>query len=112
MARRAAFSNVARLDAVEQLDEVGRVGDVSVVQEQPHPVDVRVLIEMVNASRVERRGPADDPVHLIAFSEQEFRQIGTILPRDAGNECFFHCHVSLSEDCETTASVSRWAVPR
>ena len=41
--------NFVRLDAVKQFDQVRGIGDIAVVQKKPHAVDVRILIEMVDA---------------------------------------------------------------
>jgi hypothetical protein len=42
---------------------------------------------VVDALGVEQRGAALDAVHLVALLQQEFRQIGAVLPGDAGDEC-------------------------
>src|SRR5438477_11838567 len=45
---------------------------------------------MVDAIGVEQRSPTLDAVDLVAFSEQKFGEVGTVLAGDAGNEGFFH----------------------
>ena len=79
-----------RLQLIEQLHHLHRVGQVAVVQEEPHPIDMRILVKVVDPAGVEGGGPADDAVDLIALGEQELRQIGAVLARDAGNERFLH----------------------
>jgi len=54
------------LNPVQQLDQVGRVGDVAVVREQADAVDadavdVRVLVKPVDAAGVERGSAPDIP---------------------------------------------------
>ena len=53
-------------------------------------LDVRVLVEVVDAVGVEQRSAALDAVHLVALFQQEFGQIGAVLAGDAGDECYFH----------------------
>jgi hypothetical protein len=57
---------------------------------------MKVPVEMVNAVRVEGGCPADQAVYGISLFEQEFRQVGSILTGDAGDECFFHNNDFLS----------------
>jgi hypothetical protein len=54
---------------------------------------VGVLIEMVDAPGIEAGGPALDAVHLIAFGQEEFGQIGTVLAGDSGDEGCFHSDI-------------------
>lgn len=58
-----------------------------------------VSIDVVNSGSVEGRRPADDPVHLVALLQQQLREVGAVLPGDAGDEgplggrrggCSFH----------------------
>lgn len=49
-----------------------------------HPIDVWVLVEMIDSSGIEGRCPANYAVHFIAFAEQQLRQVGAIL---SGNTC-------------------------
>jgi hypothetical protein len=44
---------------------------------------------MVNAPGVQRRSATEDAMHLIPFSQQQFRQVRTVLTGDAGEEGFF-----------------------
>jgi hypothetical protein len=41
---------------------------------------------VVDTIRIEGRGTALDAVHLIAFPEQQFRQVGAILAGHAGDQ--------------------------
>src|ERR1041385_6594023 len=39
---------------------------------------------------LEDGGGANDSMHLVAFIQQEFSQVRSVLPRDAGDECSRH----------------------
>ena len=45
---------------------------------------------MVNAGSVERAGAANDAVDFVAFFEQQFGQITSVLAGDAGDQRFLH----------------------
>jgi hypothetical protein len=46
--------DLGRSDLLHQANEVGRIGHVTVMQEERHIAGVRILIEMVDARGVER----------------------------------------------------------
>ena len=77
-------------------DEVGAVGEVSVVEKEAHPLLVRVDIEVVDPVGVKEARPPFYPVHLIALLEQEFGEVGPVLSGNAGDKCFFHAISSVS----------------
>jgi hypothetical protein len=64
------------------------------VQDHIGVIDMRVLIEMVNALGIKRRGSALNAVHDIAFFQKELSEVGTILASNAGDEGNFLiiCH--------------------
>jgi hypothetical protein len=88
--------DLVRLDLLDDADQVGRVGQVPVVQEKPATLLVRVLVEVIHAIRVEERGPALDAVHLVPLGQQKLGQIGPVLTGDAGDEGFFGGILSAS----------------
>ena len=51
---------------------------------------VRVLVDVVEAFRVERARAADHAVDLVALREQQLGQVGAVLPGDAGDERALH----------------------
>ena len=61
MALRRKIVDFVGLDFVDELYEVRAVSEVAVVKEEPNAVDVRILVEMVDSLRVERRRAADYP---------------------------------------------------
>jgi len=50
---------------------------------------VRIGINPIQPRRVERRGPADDAVHLVPLLEQQLCEVRTILTGDSGDQRFF-----------------------
>jgi hypothetical protein len=77
-------------EIVEQLYQVDRVSQISVMQKQAHPVDVRILVEMVNSGRVKCTGSPDDTVNFVPFGQEEIRQVRAILAGNSGDKCLFH----------------------
>src|SRR3712207_3129503 len=47
---------------------------------------MRVVIDVIDAVRVEQARPAHDAVHLVALGEQKLGQIRAVLPGDAGDQ--------------------------
>jgi hypothetical protein len=82
--------DLVRLNAIKKLDKVRRIGDVAVVEEQSHAVDVRVVVEVIDPFGIERRGAPDYAVDLVSFAQQKLGKVRTILPGDPGNKRLFH----------------------
>jgi hypothetical protein len=53
------------------------------VQHEVSLADVRVLIQVVDAVRVEEGAAPPDAVNLISFAQKEFREVRPILPCNA-----------------------------
>lgn len=79
------------LHLLDDADQAGGVGQVAVVEDEAAILDVRVLVQVVDAVGVEEAAAALDAVHLVAFFEQQFGQIGAVLPGYAGDEGNFSC---------------------
>ena len=62
------------------------VGQVGVVQEEPAPALVRVVVEVVDPPGRERARAADQAVDLVALVEQELGEVRAVLAGDAGDE--------------------------
>jgi hypothetical protein len=77
--------DLIRLQTIEELHQTTRVRQITVMQKEPDPVDVRVLIQVVDSRCVEGAGPTDDPVHLIPFAKQKIREVGAVLSRDSSD---------------------------
>jgi ABC-type enterochelin transport system substrate-binding protein len=52
--------------------------------------DVRIFVDVIDALGVKEGGTAFDAVNFVAFFEEKFREVGTVLAGDAGDECAFH----------------------
>ena len=87
--------NFVRLQFVKQLHEIDRVAQIAVVQKHPNAVDVRIGVKMIDARSVEGARAPDDPVHFVAFPEQEIGKITSVLAGDAGDERAFHVDLAL-----------------
>ena len=66
-------------------NQVGAVGEVSVVEHEPWICFMGILIEVVNPVGVETAGPSLDAVHLIALLEKEFSEVAAVLAGDASD---------------------------
>ena len=53
-----------RLHLRDDVDEVGGVAKISVVQEQLHPGGMTIFVNVIDAASVEGRGGTDDAVYL------------------------------------------------
>ena len=62
--------NLVRFELVDQFDEVDGVGQVAIVKEKLHAMNVRILIQMVDSIGVEGARAPDDAVDLVALLQQ------------------------------------------
>ncbi len=90
MALGGEIVNFLRLNLAEQPRQGAGIGQVAIMEEQPVFSQVRVGVNAVQPAGVEGAGAADQAVNLVAFGEQQLREVGTVLPGDAGDEGFFH----------------------
>ena len=79
-----------RLESIKKLDQIRRVRYVAIMQKQLYSIYMRILIKMINAAGIECRSTTYNPVHFVAFLEEELRKIRTILARDACDQRFLH----------------------
>ena len=59
--------DLVRLDLGQQRDQARAVAQVAVVKEQLGLRIVRIDVKVINSCRVERRGPADEPVNFVSL---------------------------------------------
>ena len=85
----AEVVDLVGLQLVDQLRQRHRLGEVAVVHEQAHAPLVGVAVEVVDPLRVEARGAADDPVHLVPAPEQQLGEVRAVLAGDPGDESSF-----------------------
>ena len=83
---RGKVVDLGRLHLLHDADKVGRIGQVAVVQEEADVGLVRVVVEVVHAPGVERRGASLDAVHDVALGEQQLGEKRAVLASDAGDE--------------------------
>ena len=79
-------------DLRQEGHEPRAVGEVAVVQEQAHVLEVRIAIEVVDPARVEGARPPNQAVDLITLLQQQLCEIGPILTGDAGDESLLDGH--------------------
>ncbi len=70
------------LGFLDDADQIGRIRHVAIVQDEARILFVRILIDVLDASRVERRGAPLHPVHDISLFQQQLCQIGPVLTRN------------------------------
>src|ERR1700730_17527254 len=83
---RRQIIDLVGLRFLDDANEVGGVGDVAIVQMEANALLVGIAIEMIDARRVEGRRAPLDAVHDIALAEQQFGEIGPVLPCRAGDQ--------------------------
>jgi hypothetical protein len=86
VALRGQVVNLVRLHQLNDADQVGRIGEIAVVQEQLDAALVRILVQVIDAIGVERRRAPLDAVNLVALPEQELRKIRTVLAGNSSNQ--------------------------
>ncbi len=79
------------LHLLDDPDQVGAVREVAVMQHQPWIALVGILVEVIDAGRVEAAGPALDAMHRVALLQEELRQVAAVLAGDAGDQGGFGC---------------------
>ena len=74
---------------LDDAHERRRVGHIAVMQGKQafvlHVAHPFVKVEVLDATRVERRRAADDAVHLVAFFQKKLGKERAVLARDAGD---------------------------
>ena len=75
------------LGFLDDTNQVCRVRNVAIMQMKPYPLFVRIVVEVIDTRRVERGGASLYSMHNIALGQQQFCQIGPVLPRSTGNKC-------------------------
>ena len=70
-------------------NQIGRVGQVAIVQKEAAVFGMGLLIEVVDAIGVEQRSAPLDAMNDIVFLKQEFGQISSVLAGDSRDQCYF-----------------------
>lgn len=86
MTLRRQIVNLCRSNGRNDLDQTTAVRHVAVVQSHATAtVRMRISVQMFDARCIEGARTSNDTVHIVAFAEQQFGQIGAILTGDAGD---------------------------
>jgi hypothetical protein len=96
VALRREVIKLIRCEAVNQVQHPLRAGKIAVMQKEPCARLIRILIDVIDALRVKRARASDDPVHFISFGQQQFREVRSVLPGNARDQCAFHERSFLS----------------
>lgn len=75
MALGAQMVDLVGLDLADQVRELPGDGQVAVVEVEARLGVVDVAVKVVDPVGVEGAGPPDEAVDLVAFAEQELRQV-------------------------------------
>ena len=92
----AEVVDLVGLDLLNDADQVGRIGEIAVVEDEASggaaEVDLMgVLVEVIDAIGVEAAGAALDAMDAIALLQQEFGEVGAVLAGDACDQsCFVY----------------------
>ena len=78
---------LVRLHFADNSSNRGGVVQIGIVQEQTLVVDVFVNIQMLESRPFHGAGTPDEAVDFVAFFQQQFGQVRTVLTGDTGNEC-------------------------
>jgi len=78
--------DLVRLDFLDDADQVAGIGEIAVMEAETEVFCVWILIEVIDALRIEGAGPAFYVMNKIPLFKEKFCQIGTILAGNAGDE--------------------------
>lgn len=81
---------------LENTIQVASVRKIAIVEVRSGTADVWILVEMINTRSVECACASDDTMHLVPLFKEKFCEIGSVLSRDAGDECFFHVYYLIT----------------
>ena len=82
--------NLDRAHPGEDVSKAGRIRQIAVMQEKACFRIMRIAVEMIDSGGVKGTGATDDTMDFIAFSQEEFSQIRSVLAGNAGNQCALH----------------------
>jgi hypothetical protein len=89
MALRGEVVDFVRTGFLDDADQVGRIGHVSVMEDEALVGFVGILVNLLYPPRVERGGAAFHAVNFVALVQQQLSKICTILTRHPGDESDF-----------------------
>ena len=83
---RGEVVDLVGLHFLNDADQVGAVRQVAIVQVEALVVDVRVLVDILDPSRVETGRPALHPVDFATLLQQQVGKVSAILVGHPGNQ--------------------------
>src|SRR5690348_5704863 len=109
MTLRAEMVHLIRTHVIDQTDELLEVREIAIVARQPALRIVGVLINMLDAPCIERGRAPNQPMNIVAFIKEQFRQIRTVLSRQAGYDGALHA--DSQNDVSTAAVIEMPLLP-
>jgi hypothetical protein len=82
--------DLVRLGFLDDPNQVRRIGEITIMHGESRMDVLRLGINSVDALGIELRRASFDAVHHVPFCEEKPGEVGTILPRDTGNERSLH----------------------
>ena len=89
MALGSEIVNFVRRDRTNYSREGAGITQITIMQFQLGRRNVGIGVKMLQPGRIERAGAPDDPMHLVSFRQEQFRQIRTILTGNPRDESLF-----------------------
>jgi hypothetical protein len=93
MAHGSEIVDLVRLGFLNDPDEITGVAEVAVMKVKPGILNVRIFVDVIDPGGIEETGPALDAMDGVAFLEEKFSEVGTILAGDSCNEGGLHDRV-------------------
>ena len=72
-------------DGPNYIIQWARIGKIAIDKPKPNISTMGVLIDRIYPACIERTGPTNNAIDLIAFAQEQFREIWQILPGNAGD---------------------------
>src|SRR5439155_20904214 len=103
-----------RLNLSDQPGQRAGVAQIAIVQKQPGAPRMRVVVNRIQAPRIESAGPPNNAVHFVSFGQQQLRQVGPVLSGNSGNERFLSHRLRLRDlkSSRTMASPEKSRYPQ
>jgi len=67
-----------RSNGSDDVDEVGGIREVTIVEEEACTVRMQILVQMIHTTGVERRRTTDDAVHVVTLRQQQLSEVRTV----------------------------------
>jgi hypothetical protein len=107
MALGGQIVDLRRPHLLDDPDQAGAVGEVTVMELEADIGLVQVAVEVVDPSGVEGRGAPLDAVDFIALAQQQFGEIGAVLSGHAGDQCDLAGHGLFASGSKSLGAAGR-----